>query len=246
MPAIYTHYLVSRGTLTKLSDDVVETIRPHLSLYYYGCYGPDFCFFYKCLRRKENLGSFLHKQGGFAAFRVLKAFSASPALLAYALGYVTHYAADVCFHPVVYQKTSSILTHTKLENAIDGYLKRGAPKASDFPPSLSDEDKNELFLAYAAIAAKCNLPPLEKPAFFRAISLFNAYLPMPNALFRGKLPVEKAVVDGLFMRSITLSAELCELFLQPASLSALHFGKNYLTGLPEEYVANEHKAKSDE
>ncbi len=232
MPAIYTHYLVSRETLKILPDEIALKIRPHLSLYYYGCYGPDFCFFYKPLRKKENLGSFLHKRGGFTSFQVLKAFSQTPALLAYSLGYITHYAADVCFHPFVYQETKSLLEHSKLENAIDGYLKEeGKPK--DFPPALSQAEKQELFVAYAAITAKCDLPPLEKTAFFRAISLFNAYLPMPNALLWGKTPVKKAVVDGLFLRSVTLSKELCEKFLQPSPLTVTDFGKNYLTGLTE-------------
>ncbi len=244
MPAVYTHYLVAREVFKAFPDEIQNKIRPKLSLYFFGAQGPDFCFFYKFLDRKQNFGSFLHRKGGYSAFNVLKAFSSSEPIFAYSLGYIAHYAADVCFHPFVYRAAKkSLLKHSRIENALDGYFKRSAP-ADPYKhfsrPILSFEEKTELFLAYAAIAARCNLPPLSKTSFFRAIKLFNAYLPMPSAFFGKERDFGDTVIsqdepdqrlaDRLFIQSVALSCQLCERFLSGSPLTVKEFGRSYLTG----------------
>ncbi len=251
MPAFYTHYLIAREIWKTLPEEKRTPLRPFLSAYFFGAQGPDFCFFYKMLDpKKKNFGSFLHQRGGFPAFCVYKTFSAhSPSVLAYALGFITHYAADVTFHPFVYAASkNSLLKHSRIENALDGYFK-GSEQFPDpykvfFRPKLSTEEQSDLFVVYAAIAAKCGLPPLIKNSFLRAIQTFNAYMPMPGAFFGKEKDWGDTVVpdgesarrkaDVLFEQSVALARSLVEEFLlsleRRAPLSLESFGRSFLSG----------------
>lgn len=242
MPAAYTHYLIAQKTLVLLPPAIRKKIQPRLPLYYFGAQGADFCFFYPILGGfSKNLGSYLHRRGGFSAFTVCKSFSTQTPLLAYSLGYITHYAADTLFHPLIYEKAGkSPLKHTRIENALDAYFKTQSDKTQTqyFRAKLSSADKKELFLLYAAISARVGFPPLDQKAFFRAIRLFNAYLPPASKLFSvrssslGLALSEQANV--LYAQAIEQGACLCEEFCraikEKTPLSREVFAKNYLTG----------------
>ncbi len=252
MPSVYTHFLVARQAFLSFPPQIQEKIRPHLALYYFGAQGADFCFFYKFLRpKKGNFGSYLHRQGGYETFRLLHRFAThSPSLFAYAAGYIAHYAADATLHPYVYATAGkSLLTHSRLENALDyEYGKAYAQAAKEdyqrfFKVKLSKDEKQELFVFFAALAAKCGFPPLTKPAFFRAITLFNAYLPLSfTFLTRQNLPLLQTAFGeeyeretaSIFLNICAHTRELTQTFL-----SAIHenkqlpkslFDKSFLTG----------------
>ncbi len=244
MPACYTHYSVAWETLRLFPSQLQRKIQPHLPLYFFGAQGADFCFFYPVLGGfSQNLGSYLHRRGGFSAFNVCRSFSAQAPLLAYSLGYVTHYAADVVFHPFIYEKTGkSPLLHTRLENALDKHFKERTKNQAEtnayFRVKLSKKDKHELFLLYAAICAKIGFPPLAQQAFFRAIALFNAYLPPSSTI----LSIKSAALirkvshqaDALYEQAVAYSETLCNTFYECVKkkipLSCEIFGKNYVTG----------------
>lgn len=242
MPAAYTHHCVARETLALLPPDVRTTLQPHLPLYFFGAQGADFCFFYSVLGGfSQNFGSYLHRQGGFPAFQVCKTFSADPPLFAYSLGFITHYAADTVFHPFVYEKAGkSALKHTRIENALDRYFKTKFPNdvSEFFRAKLSPEDKKSLFLLYAAISVRVGFPPLDPKAFYRAIRLFNAYLPPSSKLFSVKSSTLRANLskraDELYataiLRAKDCSIAFCDCIKKKIPLSREIFGKNYLTG----------------
>lgn len=262
MPATYTHHLIAREAYAALPHSLQNKIH-NLPLYFFGAQGPDFCFFYRSLNPKaKNLGSYLHREGGFPAFCVLKSLAArDPQILSYALGYVTHYAADSTFHPYVYATTgNSPLRHSRLENILDIRFKRQA-EPSEYDPffhgKLSEQEKDELFFIYTAIALRARFPVPKKPAFLRSIALFNAYLPIPNTLFDGSNAQVRAFAaneekrtwaypaapkitscenaDELLEKAITLSVTLMESFLSAvktnAALDRALFGKGFLTGI---------------
>ncbi len=201
MPAAYTHFSVAREAYTAFPPDLQNRIRPFLSAYFFGAQGPDFCFFYKPAAR-PNLGSYLHRKGGYDAFCVLKMLSRrDPRLFAYALGYVSHYAADIAFHPFIYALSGrSKLHHTRLENLFDGYLRARDGKEKTLvaekyiyrPPDA--ETRRELFFLYAVIAAQASFPPFIKTEFLRSISLFNATLPLSFSVFSAS---DKALLSDL-------------------------------------------------
>lgn len=252
MPSAYTHFLVARQSLNALQPRIQEKISPYLPLYYLGAQGADFCFFYKYLSKKNaNLGSYLHRAGGYIAFETIhRAAAQSPALFAYAAGYITHYAADVILHPYVYAVSKqSTWTHTRIESALDfEYGKQYAKPAKEdfkryFKPCLSRENKEELFTLYQDIAKTCNFPPLVKPAFYRAISYFNAYLPLSFALLtypRAPLMVSAfgkeypQKISSLFLSICARARMLTREFLQTIEtatpLPKFLFDKNFLTG----------------
>lgn len=263
MPAYYTHYLVARETLLSLSASVQRQIRTTLPMYFFGAQGADFCFFYPSFRAKTpNLGSYLHRAGGYDAFSVLRLFAQKrPLIRTYALGFITHYAADSVFHPYVYARSgSSAWRHTRNESLIDAYFFDGEdsdPYAAYAKARPSSRQADELFYVYAAIAARCGLPPLFKTPFFRSISVFNAYLPVTSYLSKHKnakkcsaianeerlpwaYPADPSMIrtddlSALFQRSVAMTTSLIDLFLRAIekkeALPRSRFGKNFLTGV---------------
>ena len=242
MPAAYTHHCIAWETLALLPTAIRKKVQPHLPLYYFGAQGADFCFFYPILGGfSQNFGSYLHRQGGFSAFKVCKTFSAEPPLFAYSLGYITHYAADTVFHPFVYANVGkSALKHTRIENALDRHFKATIPReaAEFFRAKLSQKEKRDLFLLYAAISARVGFPPLDQKAFYRAIRLFNAYLLPSSKLFSVKssslISSLSTQADALYTTAILRAKVYCRTFYdclkKKTPLSREIFGKNYLTG----------------
>ena len=252
MPSVYTHFLTARKTFEGLPSHIQDKIKPHLAMYYFGAQGADFCFFYKFLRpKKGNFGSFLHRQGAHQTFCVLQAFAKhSPDLYAYAAGYIAHYAADCVLHPFIYAAAgNSILTHSRIESGLDYlYGKCFSKSATEdykryFRPKLTKAEKKNLFLLYAAIATECGFPPLTKPAFFRAISIFNAYLPLsftflstdnPSLLRRAFGIDYTAYAQQLLLSICTRTRALTEEFhlavQKDEPLSLTRFGNSFLTG----------------
>ena len=263
MAGAYIHYSIAKAAFFHLPEREKSVIKKHPTLYFFGAQGADFCFFYpvfKSFSKVENFGRYLHKKGGYAALCVCKAFALDERLYAYTLGYLTHYAADTVFHPFVYaQAGKSPLRHSRVEAALDSYF---AAKQESFPlfadyfgKQPTKDETDELFLLYAAISANAGFPPLDKPAFLRAVRLFNAYLPLPNAVFGKQNKLRDRLVniprepwthphtgveytDGaeeLFTRTITQTKTLVSGFLQAIKnrtpLPRDLFAKNYLSGL---------------
>ena len=252
MPSVYTHFLIARQSFSTLPPRIKNQIKPYLSLYYFGAHGADFCFFYNFLRRKNgNLGSHMHRKGGLITFQTLHSFAAqSPASFAYAAGYITHYAADTVLHPYVYAVSgNSFLTHTRLESSLDfQYGKKYAKPAREdykryFRPKLNKDEKDLLFSLYADIARKCGFPPLVKPNFFRAISVFNAYLPLSFTILthqRSKLMQRafgenyeqktESLMQSICLRSRALTNEFLHTIDTSSPLPKSLFNKSFLTG----------------
>ena len=252
MPSVYTHFLVARQSLQSLPSPIQAKIKPYLPLYYFGAQGADFCFFYKFLRpKKGNFGSYLHRVGAYPTFSVLQHFSAQcPPLYAYATGYIAHYTADCILHPYIYSMAGkSALTHSRIESGLDYLYGQRYSKAARedyeayFRPKLTKAEKQELFLLYTAIAVKCGFPPLTKPAFLRAISIFNAYLPLSFTLFsteKTQLLTRtfgenyQALAHELLLSICTRTRALTEEFelalRDGRPLSPYRFGNSFLTG----------------
>ena len=252
MPSVYTHFLIARQSFLALPPRIQAKISPYLPLYYFGAQGADFCFFYKSSPKKTiNFGSYMHRTGAWITFQTLQRYAAqSPALFAYAAGYITHYAADTVLHPYVYAAVGkSFLTHTRLEGALDYQYGKEYTRAARkdykryFRPVFSKEEKEQLFSLYAEIAKQSNLPSIIKPKFFRAISTFNAYLPLSFAIFIHPRPTllkgafgknyEQKTVQ-LFQSACTCAKKLTREFLQTIELGeplpkAL-FDKSFATG----------------
>jgi len=144
MPSSITHQLVAEETKKRLPEQLKKIVDAAPDEYYFGSQGPDFLFFYRIGSKKEyNLGKFLHRYRVFDVFGLfLRAAAQDPTdgrvphfteeeriqVLAYCLGYITHYATDGTFHPFVYrymEKTKAPrFVHQQIENDWDVYFLR--------------------------------------------------------------------------------------------------------------------------
>lgn len=190
MPAAYTHHCLAREAYLSSPEKIQELIRNDLPLYFFGAQGADFCFFYPSWKiGNKNVGSYLHRQGSFAALQLLKTlFFYDRQIFSYALGYLTHYAADSILHPYIYATAGkSVLQHARLENILDIRLKKKAHSQTYdeyFRKKLTPKEQDTLFLLYTALAAKNKFPMPKKSAFSLAIATFNATIPPPEHPFR--------------------------------------------------------------
>ena len=263
MPAIYTHYAVAHALFNTLSPKKQAAVAPYLPLYYFGAQGADFCFFYHVFGKKTpNLGSQLHRKNVYEVFCLLKDFSErNPRLFAYALGYLTHYATDVTFHPYVYATAgNSYSKHSRLENAIDVHFKPLVhPLISQkILRKPTKEETEQLYLLYATIAKIIGFPALLPSHFFRAVALFNAYPPISSTLFQTKnstfidfacnkekrpwrnpaAPLSQPKTDDadeLFESALSFAQSATNVFFRAVGndspLPMDLFNKNFLTGL---------------
>lgn len=191
MPSSYTHFAIAKEAL-RLSPIPIPSPR----LYFFGSHGADFCFFYRPLGLSElNFGRFLHGAGGYDFFSVLRLCAKDEGVFSYALGYITHYAADVTFHPYVYAHARTPLSHTRMEGAIDAHFYAlnqthalptqrlstcfEPPKNADAQFYNAQPTKDELsllYLPYALVCVRTGRAPLQRNAFFKAAPTYLSYL----------------------------------------------------------------------
>ena len=131
MPSTYAHRRFGANVLDHLPTEVRERILPYRGLYDIGLHGPDLLFYYHAAKSNpvSALGNAMHDQPGsvfFARARgVVKAAPQQEAALAYALGFICHFALDSTCHPCVEQYVrSSGVTHCEIETEFDNMLLR--------------------------------------------------------------------------------------------------------------------------
>lgn len=163
-----------------------ETLR--LADYYFGAQGPDPLFFYRFFSmRKQNLGRMLHAQNVYGTFECMLEYTRShPAALGYALGYITHYAADAAFHPYVYYyafahcgtRVARSTLHTQMESDFDTYfLARQGTEVGEYrlPYAPSDLDLADITGMYLAVFADKGVSVVAKDVY-RAVRGWFRYL----------------------------------------------------------------------
>ena len=131
MPSTYAHRRFGADVLALLPDGLRATLEQHRELYDIGLHGPDLMFYYKALQSNpvNRLGNTMHEQKGEVFFTrartVVENAPDKDAALAYALGFVCHFALDSTCHPFVEQFTrESGVTHCEIETEFDNMLLR--------------------------------------------------------------------------------------------------------------------------
>lgn len=192
MPSSITHDLISKETIRLLPNGIAPMPKEAPDYYFLGSQGADFLFFYRPFSRRElNFGKYLHR------YRVYELFSAMSNCLktytgetlekarAYCLGYITHYSADVCFHPFVYHylsaKKAKRSVHSLIENDWDVYFlrTREGREAEHYDYHFSPEkiaDENILYNLFDEIARALGRRSIKKSALANALKNYNRYL----------------------------------------------------------------------
>ncbi len=101
MASYLTHILAAKKTLETLGGSDLPPIDP--ASFYAGAAGGDAFFLYRPVRKKGyNLGRILHRKNVYGFFCAAKEYARKAGDYSYIFGYITHYAADITFHPYVY------------------------------------------------------------------------------------------------------------------------------------------------
>ena len=131
MPSTYAHRRFGADVLAQLPEELKKQIEPQRALYDMGLHGPDLLFYYKALQSNpvSRLGNAMHEQRGRVFFerakRVVNHAADPEAALAYALGFLCHFALDSTCHPYVeaYVRKSGV-SHCEIETEFDNRLLR--------------------------------------------------------------------------------------------------------------------------
>lgn len=131
MPSTYAHRRFGTNVLEHLPDELRAQLEQNRELYDIGLHGPDLLFYYHAAKSNPvgALGNAMHEEPGRAFFdrarRVVHCEADRDAALAYALGFVCHFALDSTCHPYVEQYVrSSGVSHCEIETEFDNMLLR--------------------------------------------------------------------------------------------------------------------------
>ena len=111
MPSTYAHRRFGANVLEHLPDELRAQLEQNRELYDIGLHGPDLLFYYHAAKSNPvgALGNAMHEEPGRVFFdrarRVVHCEADLDAALAYALGFVCHFALDSTCHPYVEQFT---------------------------------------------------------------------------------------------------------------------------------------------
>lgn len=131
MPSTYAHRRFGANVLEHLPGEAKMKIKAYRELYDMGLHGPDLLFYYHALssNKVNRLGNAMHEEPGEAFFlparEVIRKAENRDAALAYALGFVCHFALDSTCHPCVeaYVRSSGV-SHCEIETEFDNMLMR--------------------------------------------------------------------------------------------------------------------------
>ena len=191
MPSSITHELIAAEAEEQIPAGAREIARTAPDYYFLGAQGPDLFFFYRPFaRREENLGRRLHRRQIYdwftALMKALPEFTGEEfgQCLAYALGFCSHLAADVTFHPFIYnylkENDPGRMTHQQIENDWDVYFLRELKGQSvlryRYPFDLKAIAQADVLFRYLSRTGERIGIPFRAGAFRRMIRNFSRYL----------------------------------------------------------------------
>ena len=176
MPSTYAHRRFGADVFAALPAAVQAKILPYRELYDLGLHGPDLLFYYHAVKSNpvSCLGNAMHEEPGRVFFgrarQVVRAAESKNAALAYALGFVCHFALDSTCHPYVEQVVrESGVSHCEIETEFDSALLR--------------EDGEDPLHFFTASHIR---PSMERAAvvapFYKGITILQAYDAMQGML----------------------------------------------------------------
>lgn len=128
MPTTYTHWRFGVDCIETLPEEQKEAIIHHRELFDFGVHGPDI-FFYDLMHHElPEFGSALHHKPAREFFEhCVKVYRENDdekeAMLAYLLGFLSHFALDSQCHGYINKKERSCaLSHNRIEAQYDAHM----------------------------------------------------------------------------------------------------------------------------
>ncbi len=156
MPTTYAHWRFGVDCIETLPEEQKETINHHRDLFNYGVHGPDIFFYDLAHKELPKFGSALHYKPAREFFsHCIEVYRKNDddrqAMLAYILGFLSHFALDSQCHGYINKKSrTSKLSHNKIESEYDGHLIRMDGRSidrTDRVASLKPSRKNAEIIA---------------------------------------------------------------------------------------------------
>lgn len=123
MPNENTHIFLAEKILEALPEKIKHILKDNIEVYYLGSIIPD-CFFYN--KKTAYFSRILHGRYGEKTNKIifeLLDFSKTDTDFSFALGYITHCATDITWHPMVYyfsgKEESDVYQHHVIETFIE-------------------------------------------------------------------------------------------------------------------------------
>lgn len=195
MPSTYAHYRFGQEVLAHLPKTLRESILEHEELFHIGLHGPDILFYYKPLGLNpvNHIGHEMHRQSGLHFFKLvgeqLKREGYPSGHLAYAYGFLCHFALDRACHGYVNDRVaSSGVSHTEIEVEFDrrllvydGYN----PLKTSLVTHISPSEENAWVIADF-------YPPVNTFQMKKALKSFVFY----NELLRAPGLLKRGMING--------------------------------------------------
>ncbi len=129
MPTTYAHYRLGEAVRRQLPESVQKIINGNQELFHFGVHGPDHFFYYNPLMKTAvgKIGSIIHEEPAKKFFTraawMIHRCNDKEAHLAYAYGYLCHFAMDyVCHGYIKEQMEEKNLSHYEIEAEYDRRL----------------------------------------------------------------------------------------------------------------------------
>ncbi|MBQ3295768.1 MAG: zinc dependent phospholipase C family protein [Erysipelotrichaceae bacterium] len=130
MPTTYAHWRFGCDCIETLPQNLKDIVNDHRELFDIGVHGPDIFFYDLNHSEVAKYGNAMHNRPARDFFeRAINVYkendSDKDAMLAYMLGFLSHFALDSQCHGYVDRKKEvSGLSHNKVESEYDGHLMR--------------------------------------------------------------------------------------------------------------------------
>lgn len=128
MPATYAHWTFGKDCYNSLPNNLKEIVNENRSLFDLGVHGPDILFYDLLNKEVCNYGYGMHAKPASDFFTPMRDIFEKHkedrnAMLAYVIGFVSHFSFDTCAHGYVERKIEeSHVSHNRIETEFEKYL----------------------------------------------------------------------------------------------------------------------------
>lgn len=191
MPTTYAHWAFGRDCIKLMPAELQNIIHEHRDIYDLAVHGPDILFYDLANKEVANYGTEKHGLSGAKFFsdakESFKRFKEKDEMLAYIIGFLTHFTLDSTCHTYVETKRKyNNITHNCVESQWDRHnivLDNRVPNLVDRSESLKPNKNNARIISYfypfdaKEILKSCKMQ-------VRIIKLTNAISPIKEKAFR--------------------------------------------------------------
>lgn len=199
MPTTYAHWRFGADCIEKMPDNLKEIIIKHRDCFDLGVHGPDIFFYDLTHSEVSAYGSNMHTKPGREFFEkckeVLESHEEKDAMMAYMLGFLSHFTLDSTCHGYVDRKKEFTgISHNLVESQWDRHvmeLDGKKPNLVDRAESLKPNEFNAKVISY--------FHPLDQETILRTTKAQHTIIKLLNCKNIGKEKFFKTILHKIGM-----------------------------------------------